>query len=127
MVIRFNINYKLSELAGSAYIQLAGKDAKGYHLLNSSKILPIMHGPFPIKRKINDLAYKLELLESMHIHPVILVVHLELHVSDDWQRVLPDKPDPVIVDGREQFKIKKILKQSVNKCLVCWKGLSKKI
>lgn len=83
MVIRFDANHKLLELAGSAYIQLAGKDAKGYCLLNSSKILLIMHRPFPIKRKVNDLAYELELPESMHIHPVISVVHLELHVPDD--------------------------------------------
>ena len=124
MAMRFDANHKPPELAGSAYIQLAGKDAKGYRLPNSSKISPIMHGPFPIKRKVNDLAYGLELPESMHIHPVISVVHLEPHVPDDWQRVLPEKPDPVIVDGEEQFEIEKILRQSVDKCLVRWKGLN---
>lgn len=83
MAIRFDMNHKPPELAGSAYIQLAGKDIKGYYLPNSSKISLIMHGLFSIKRKVNNLAYKLELPESMHIHPVILVVHLELHVPDD--------------------------------------------
>lgn len=83
MVIRFNMNHKPLELAGLAYIQLAGKDIKGYCLPNSLKISLIMHGPFSIKRKVNNLAYKLELSESIHIHPVILVVHLELYVPDN--------------------------------------------
>lgn len=101
MAIRFDINHKLLELAGSAYIQLAGKNIKGYYLPNSSKISLVMHRPFPIKRKVNNLAYKLELPESMHIHPVISVMHLEPHVPDNWQRVLPDKPDLLIMDSGE--------------------------
>ena len=120
IVIRFDINYKPPVLTDSAYIQLAEKDIKGYCLLHSLKISLILHSLFPIKRKINDLTYKLDLPDSMHIHPVISVMHLEPCMPDDWQRVLPEKPDPVIMDRGEQFKINKILKQSVDRCLVWW-------
>lgn len=60
----------------------------------------------------------------MRIHPVISTAHLEQYVPDDWQRVLPEKPDPVMVDGEEQFEIEKIMRQSADKCLVRWRGLN---
>lgn len=83
----------------------------------------MLRGPFKIKRKVNDLAYELELPDSMHIHPIISVAHLEQHVPDDWNRVRPDKPGPVLVDGEEQYEVERIIKQSADSCLVRWRGL----
>lgn len=57
------------------------------------------------------------------MHPVISVIHLEPCDKNAWNYYLPVKLDAVIVDRTEQYKIKYILWQEANKCLVQWKDL----
>ena len=123
MAKHFDASHKAPDFTDSVYIRLVGKEGKGYRLPGSSKLSPVLRGLFKIKRKVNNLAYKLELPDSMHIHPIISVVHLEEHVPDDWNWVLPDRPGPVLVDGEEQYEIDKIVRQLTDSCLVCWRGL----
>jgi hypothetical protein len=54
-------------------------------------------GPFKIKRRISPLAYELELLSNMKIHPVISVAHLEPAPfgNDLFSRSHDDHPPPV--------------------------------
>ena len=46
-------------------------------------------GPFPITRKISDLAYELKLPASFKIHPVISASRLEKAKPDEWNRPRP--------------------------------------
>jgi hypothetical protein len=43
-------------------------------------------GPFPIIRKVSELAYELKLPRSFKIHPVISASRLEKVKPDEWNR-----------------------------------------
>ena len=73
------------ELNGKVYIQLAKEVGDtGYTLPRLMSLSPVKMGPFPIVKKIPNLAYKLDILESPGFHPVISVVHPEQAPEDDW-------------------------------------------
>jgi hypothetical protein len=76
-------------------------------------------GPYPIVKKISDLAYRLDLPSSLRINPVISIIHLEQAPVDGYQRHMP-MPLLVPVDGEPQYKIKKIIEQRADKCLAKW-------
>lgn len=63
----------------------------------------------------------------MHLHPVISVIHLELHLTDDFNCLLPETPDPVIVDDHKEYEIDAILDQHADQYLIYWCGLSELI
>lgn len=105
-----------------AYLRLT-RTGRGYKLPASSKLSPTLLGPFPIRRKVSDLAYELILPSHMRLHPVISVIHLEPHETDDFNRHLPETPAPVVVDGHDEYEIETILDQKADQCLVRWRGL----
>jgi hypothetical protein len=67
-------------------------------------------GPYPILKKISNLAYYLNLPASLHINPVISVIYLKQVPLDLYLYHIPTPP-LVLMDGEEQYKIKKIIKQ----------------
>jgi hypothetical protein len=108
-------------------------NTKNIHLKRASnrrstpKLLPKWIGPFPIIAKVpgTGLAYKLELPDTLSIHPVFHVSKLKPYHSDG--RVQP--PDPVVIDGEPHFVLERILdhrnkpgKRNIRECLVKWKG-----
>lgn len=123
MAIFFNLKHTLPTFNERVYIRLA-KNGQGYEVPSSSKFSPLALGPFQTKHKVSNLAYKLELPANMKIHPAISIIHLEQHAPDKSNRRIPAKPDPVMVDGHEEFKIDKILDQHTDKCLVRWGDLN---
>ena len=60
----------------------------------------------------------------MHLHLVISVIHLELHLTNDFNYSLLEMPNPVIVDDHKKYEIDAILSQCADQCLICWYGLS---
>jgi hypothetical protein len=67
-------------------------------------------GPFKIVEKKNDVVVKLELPETMKIHPVFHVRLLrpfeEIKGMTREQRV----PEPIIIEGEEEWEVEKVIK-----------------
>ncbi|TPX48045.1 hypothetical protein SeLEV6574_g02282 [Synchytrium endobioticum] len=66
-------------------------------------------GPYLIKRKINNVAYEVELPRNIRIHPVFHVSLLKRYIRPtDLSRQLP-KPPPIQVADEDGYVIKEIL------------------
>jgi hypothetical protein len=92
----------------------------------SDKLDHIKLGPFKILEAINPVAFRLDLPESMNIHPVFHVSMLEkFHPNDIPQRIAPP-PLPVEIDGITEYEVEDILDSKffgkTLKYLVKWKG-----
>ena len=82
-------------------------------------------GLYKVKRIVSSNAIELELPNSIKIHPVVNISRVQLYKSQvKGQKKIP--PKPVIIEGEEEFEVKKILnKRTVRgkeKFLVRWKG-----
>ena len=101
MSMYYDKRHQPVELSGSAYIRLATGIKKGYWLPNSLSLSVIKTGPFPIKRKVGNLAYELQLPKRMsRMHPIISVIHLEPAPPDPYNRTVPPLK-PVVIDREE--------------------------
>jgi len=90
----------------------------------SEKLTEWFIGPYKVKSVISANAVELQLPPTVHIHPVVNVSKLQMYKSQiEGQRTT--KPAPVIVEGKEEFEVEKILNkrkiQGKDKFLVCWK------
>lgn len=92
----------------------------------SRKLGPKFMCPFPVKRKINDIAYELELSNSLKVHPVFHVTLLKPAVPNPFPERYTGPPEPVIVNGEEEFDVEAILdcRRRYNQVqyLIKWKG-----
>ena len=75
-------------------------------MVGSAKLMPKNHGPFTISRKINQVAYELDLPPCMKIHNVFHVSLLNAYRSDG--SVHPPPP-PTLVDGELEYEVERIL------------------
>ena len=109
MSLYFNMNHRPVKLTDKVWLRLVRKPGKaGYRLPGASTLSVIQSGPYKIVNKISDLAYELKLPDTMKIHPIISVIHLEQFVNDPYNRVIP-KPQPVLIDDEEKWIIEKIV------------------
>lgn len=91
----------------------------------SRNLEPKSIGLFPVKRKLNELLYELSLPDSLKIHPVFHVSLLKPAVSDPFPyRGRP--PEPVLIDGSEEFEVEAIVdcrkRHNQVQYLIKWKG-----
>ena len=82
-------------------------------------------GPYKVKGIVSSNAIELELPKSIKIHPVVNVSRVQLYKPQvEGQKKTP--PKLVIIKGKEEFEVEKILnKRTVQgkvKFLVQWKG-----
>ena len=75
-------------------------------MVGSAKLMPKYLGPFTISRKINQVAYELDLPPCMKIHNVFHVSLLNAYRSDG--SVHPPPP-PTLVDGELEYEVERIL------------------
>ena len=74
----------------------------------SRKLYPKFLGPFKIIKKVNDVAYKLELPEHMKIHKVFHVNLLKPYIPGKTQ-MPPQPPLPELIDGQLEWEVYRIL------------------
>jgi len=74
--------------------------------VGSAKLLPRFIGPFTVKQRINEVAYRLDLPPSMKIHDVFHVSLLKPYL-DDGKRKPP--PPPALVDSKLEYEVEQIL------------------
>lgn len=83
-------------------------------------------GPFKIKEKINEVAFKLHLPSSMKIHPVFHVSLLEPKSKETFANQKQEPPQPIEVDGEQHYEVEKILDSRIHRgrlqYLVSWLG-----
>ncbi len=78
----------------------------------SKKLHPKYCGPFIIKKKINDVAFSLELSEPMNqkgIHDTFHVSLLKPYVADTFDRDPAPEPAMIFADGHQEFEVEKVL------------------
>lgn len=75
----------------------------------SKKSGPKFLGPFSVKRRINEVAYELELPESLRVHPVFHVSLLKPAVSNPLPGQATAPPASIVPNGEEEFEIEAIM------------------
>jgi hypothetical protein len=114
------------EYGVGSYVLLSSKDV-GLKVVGSRKLLPRFIGPFKVIKRVGELAYRLELPESLKIHDVFHVSRFKPFFDDG--RVQPP-PLPINVDGELEYEVEKVYGhrdvKSGNRLrreyLVRWKG-----
>ena len=96
---------------------------------SSNKLMPKFIGPYRVTQVVGKgLAYKLDLPNTMRIHPVFHVSLLRPYRRDPCPERVQPAPGPVeCEDGHEYYYIREILrhktpKRGHRKFLVAWKG-----
>ena len=75
----------------------------------SSKLDVRRLGPFAVIGPIGKSAYRLDLPQSMKIHPVFHVSPLEPHVENKFRGCVVEVPLPIQVDGLREFEVREVL------------------
>jgi hypothetical protein len=82
-------------------------------------------GPYTILERIGNTAYKLDLPQSMKIHPVFHSNLLRL----DPDNALPSQhippPPPIIIDGEEEWEVEQILDSRIHRKVLQYKAMWK--
>jgi hypothetical protein len=77
-------------------------------------------------KKVNEVAYQLDLPTSMKIHPVFHVSLLEPYKESTIRGWLQVPPPPIEINGQEEFEVFEILDSCINRkkleYLVHWQG-----
>lgn len=96
------------------------------HMRKNAKLSARFFGPFKIIKKINPVAYKLELPQGSRIHPVFHISLLKRRLGND-QVILPQLPE-VLEDARmtprPQAVLEKRVRNKKTEILIHWQGLS---
>jgi deoxyuridine 5'-triphosphate nucleotidohydrolase len=94
----------------------------------SKKLQQRFIGPYRISLVVSPVAYKLELPQTLKIHPVFHVSLLRPYHPPDQvpHRQISPPPPPVIVGNEEEYEVEKILDKRTRRrqlqYLVKWKG-----
>ena len=88
---------------------LSAKDLK-YQMVGrrTEKLMERFVGPYKVKKIILSNAVELELPNTIKIHSVVNVSRIHRYVGQvEGQK--REQPAPVIIDGEEEWEVKKIL------------------
>ena len=94
----------------------------------TKKLGPKRVGPYRILAKVGTHAYKLELPDSMKIHPVFHVVLLTKYTENPIAGRVVEPPPPEEIEGEDEYVVDKIIDSKYVrnrlKYLVSWEGYS---
>jgi hypothetical protein len=92
----------------------------------SAKLGPKQLGPFTVTEVRSDINYHLDLPLVLKIHDVFHVDRLSPYKGNEVNGILPPPPEPVTVDGEEEYKVDHVRDSKVFgrtlKYLIRWKG-----
>src|SRR5882672_5062633 len=93
---------------------------------DTMKLAPRQYGPFKVAAKISDVAYWLKLPDTWKIHNVFHASLLTPYKDTDKHGPNFLEPPPDLIDGEEEWEIKKILGHRTyrkkKQYLIQWKG-----
>jgi len=117
------VEYKVGDL-----VLLSTKDLKWQMVgRRSEKLTERFVGPYKIKAIISSNVVELELPATVKIHPVVNISRIRRYV-DQVKGQRKEAPQPVIVEGEEEWEVEKILNKKrirgKDKYLVRWKGFT---
>src|SRR5215204_4331798 len=120
--VQFEIDDQV--LLSSAHIHLASQATRP-----SKKLQHQFIGPYRVIQKVSPVAYKLDLPDTLKIHPVFHVSVLRPYQSPDSvnHRPIPSPPpDPITINDADEFEVDKILdhrtRYNCQEYLVKWVG-----
>jgi hypothetical protein len=93
-------------------VWLQAKDIKIHQ--KSPKLDPRQLGPFKVVERIGDLDFKLDLPYYLKLHPVFHVNRLAPYRDNSLDK--PPPPDPVTVEGEEEYEVNKITDSRIFHC-----------
>ncbi|KAJ3497923.1 hypothetical protein NMY22_g19651 [Coprinellus aureogranulatus] len=74
------------------------------------KLSDLYLGPFKIIEKVSNLNYRLQLPDSLsHLHPVFHIDKLYPWKGSNVNGILPPPPDPIELDGEEEWEVQEVL------------------
>ena len=118
--------YGASALTVRDKVWLQAKQIKIHQ--QSVKLGPKQLGQFEITEVISDVDYRLVLPPALKIHDVFHVDRLSLYKGNNVNSLTPPPPDPVTVDGKEEYEVDHIRDSKLFgrtlKYLVHWAGYS---
>ena len=74
----------------------------------TEKLMERFMGPYKVKRIVLANTVELELLKTVRIHPVVNVSRIQKY-RDQVTRQKKILPPPVIIEGKEEYEVEKIL------------------
>ncbi|HEV7235588.1 MAG TPA: DDE-type integrase/transposase/recombinase, partial [Ktedonobacteraceae bacterium] len=80
----------------------------------SRKLDDQMAGPYRVLEKVGH-AYRLELPPTMRIHPVFSPDKLRRAANDPVPGQVIDPPDPIIIEGEEEWEVEEVLASRVHR------------
>ena len=90
------------------------------------KLKPRKYGPFVVDKVYSKLAYGLKLPKHWKIHPTFHVELLSPYHTNEWYGKPKSAPQPVEIEGQEEFEVEKILDHRKRgkgiEYLIAWKG-----
>ena len=99
---------KFTPYAQGTLVWLEGVNLRTHY--PTSKLAPKRYRPFPIKKVLSDVSYKLELLAQWKIHPVIHTNLLTPYKETVLHSPNFTQPPPDLIDGEEEYKAKEVQK-----------------
>ena len=92
----------------------------------SAKLGPKQLGPFEITEVLSDVDYRLKFPPALQIHEVFHIDRLSPYKGNEVNGLEPPPPEPVTVDGEEEYEVDHIRDSKLFGCtlkyLVRWKG-----
>ena len=109
MTFIYNVKHRIFNLFEKVYLKMMRTENVNYHLFNNLNFSIKKIESFCIKRKVNDLTYKLKLSKHIRIYNVISIIYLKQTHFDDHEKNISIL-DSIKHDEEKLYVINRIIK-----------------